>query len=766
MAASIVFQRRLNTSFISILFFLLCSTTARRIPYAGAVFPGFGGGNKGGSKQEQKTIRSKDTSQQEKRNTQNLKQNSKLPPPPPPPPDPNEIPAGSSDERENDITGTQGYENVDSREYPPQPQYWEEGPFNQYGNIPPPPPGWIGPPPPDWNHQSGVVQQELEQWAAHEGYLLTEIKNLTAIISNLQQQEDLHLRQLNALTERVMDAESDAATERNSLAEYRANYTELSNALASMKEEIDSLKEECRILNTKHIEDEEKLDKMKIKLKERSREVEELATVIEMARVEHDREQYLAGRRKKKKQRGIFSWLFGIGEEKDEDSEEEERLQEFARTTLLRALQTERDSVHELETSLATLEQNNSAISEMVESRDMLIDELNNRVAVFEEDKIVLKAALRQLQKEMKEETPKTQKLVDNLTDARQEIQSLNRMIDSVLSDHQTEVALLQNVITQKQKAINATESNMTVIGTYVDRLEERLANFAITKREIEIREKKCAEIETCIVKVEGENEGQKVKITEFQAEHNEIKGLLKELTDERTQLHSDKLDMTKEKDGLISEGSTLRDTISSLEVDVDSLNIVVSEWKLQVAERESRIDKQISQLEASKDREKELEVILEQKNVELEKERNRAPPVLEPRHSTKGNGNQANSNFVKPSVTCPLPSQREIGTNADPQTMLPEVQDQSDQPHITQSVSSSVLTEKYMEQAPPPPTQVTAGRSQCPQEERQPPQSMNTTATKPQIIQIKRTVPFRSIRKTFSKITGIHGAFTPSSRK
>ncbi len=65
--------------------------------------------------------------------------------------------------------------------------------------------------------------------------------------------------------------------------------------------------------------------------------------------------------------------------------------------------------------ALSTAQQNNSAIAEMVESRDSLIDELNDRVAVFEEDKVVLKAALRQLQKEMKDEAPKTQKLLDEL---------------------------------------------------------------------------------------------------------------------------------------------------------------------------------------------------------------------------------------------------------------------------------------------------------------------------------------------------------------
>lgn len=91
----------------------------------------------------------------------------------------------------------------------------------------------------------------------------------------------------------------------------------------------------------------------------------------------------------------------------------------MARSTLLNALQSERSNVHELEAALSATQQNNSAIAEMVSSRDLVINELNDRVAVFEEDKVVLKAALRQLQKEMKEEAPKTQKLLLDLENAR-----------------------------------------------------------------------------------------------------------------------------------------------------------------------------------------------------------------------------------------------------------------------------------------------------------------------------------------------------------
>lgn len=73
-----------------------------------------------------------------------------------------------------------------------------------------------------------------------------------------------------------------------------------------------------------------------------------------------------------------------------------------------------------MESLVASLQQNNSAIAEVVQSRDTIIDELNSRVAVFEEDKVVLKAALKQLQKEMKEEAPRTEKLIDDLKAVRQ----------------------------------------------------------------------------------------------------------------------------------------------------------------------------------------------------------------------------------------------------------------------------------------------------------------------------------------------------------
>ena len=49
-----------------------------------------------------------------------------------------------------------------------------------------------------------------------------------------------------------------------------------------------------------------------------------------------------------------------------------------------------------------SLQLNNMALSDVVEIRDPLVGEINDRVAVFEEYRVVLKTAPRQLQRDMR----------------------------------------------------------------------------------------------------------------------------------------------------------------------------------------------------------------------------------------------------------------------------------------------------------------------------------------------------------------------------
>ena len=178
------------------------------------------------------------------------------------------------------------------------------------------------------------------------------------------------------------------------------------------------------------------------------------------------------------------------------------------------------------------------------------------------------------------------------------EIERLKGEIDSIIEMHSDEVALLQQTISTKQIAINETESNLTVIGTYVDKLEERLATFAIARRDIEIREDKCNKVEELAQALEIERDELKQEVAKYATEHDELKGLLDELVTERTRLNKDKQQLALERDDLFSEGKRLRECIASLENDVGGLDEALEEWRTKVAELEGIIQDQSSQLQ------------------------------------------------------------------------------------------------------------------------------------------------------------------------
>lgn len=648
--------------------------------------------------------------------------------------------------------------------------------------MPPPDPAWT-PPPQDWHQQQSFYPQEgediddfqrlqrgLDEALTRESELLGHVQNLTSAIATFQQREDLHVRQLDVLTERVMDAEAQTASEQNALLEYQANCTELGHALAVLQDEIKEWENKCANLTARHLSDEAKLTEMMAQVKARNAEVEQFATIVEKSRLADERDRYVAERMRKKKQRGFFAWLFGIGDGVDG---EEERLQELARSTLLRALQTERDNVHELEAILSILQQNNSAISEMVESRDELIDELNDRVAVFEEDKLVLKAALRQLQKEMADEAPKTQKLIDDLRSAREHVNALKDEVNSLIKTHQKEVSLLKEVISKKQLAINETESNLTMIGTYVDKLEERLASFAIARRDIEIREQMCNSIKQQSVEVQNECEILRKQAAEYAAEHDELKKLLEELVTERSAIQSDKAQLQIERDNLIIQSDMLRSTIVSLEDDVGGLHDVIDEWKYKASELESTVSEQRQYLdeyawkEAGRERleNEALEQIrLAQEIFHVEKQAERlsehettrevgaldavevsmevpvefineytVPPVLEALDMLASPGNCVNIDDENESVNCETEKES---------TLMPPEQFIDSEPILPPTFNDTIVANK-----PQPPI-------------KGPPRSEGSNPPH------RRNVPLRRIRKAFSKATGIHGVFTSPSRR
>lgn len=438
------------------------------------------------------------------------------------------------------------------------------------------------------------LQQDLQAAFQREQALLQELHNLTANAAGLQRREELHLHQLDVLTERVMDVEAAGARDRNVSLELQANCTALALQLAEHESELQEWQQKCNELVELRSQDEAKIRELKKKYKAAARESEELAEMIERHRLRDEGTEF-HHTKKKKKRRGFFAWLFGFGSVSDHDGfgndEAYEEMQEAARSTLLAALRTERNSVSELETAVATLQQNNSAIAEQVQSRDQIIDELNNRVAVFEEDKLVLKAALRQLQKEMNEEAPKTQKLVSDLAAAKKEVKRLKLEMEKLEKAHKKEAAALQKVIRQKEEKAKVIESNMTVIGAYVDKLEERLADFTVQRKGIEKREKACKNLEQKAANATSEKEILTTRITELDAEHVELKKLLDELAKERANLQKEAEAMTSDRELLKKEAQNLRQAYAKLENETKALEKSSEQWRLRSQQVESKLN-------------------------------------------------------------------------------------------------------------------------------------------------------------------------------
>lgn len=384
-----------------------------------------------------------------------------------------------------------------------------------------------------------------------------------------------------------MEMEAITAAERNQLLEWQENCTSLINQMASLEEEASEDRKRCQELTEQYEQGVATQNKLKDELKVALRQAEDLAALIERHRLQGDEdgEDYETFRKKKKKRkRGFFAWLFGWGREDDDSMDNVDEVYEQARSTLLKALQTERNNVDELEMAVASLQQNNSAIAEQVQSRDLVIEQLNNRVAVFEDDKVVLKAALKQLQKEMKEEAPKTLKLAEDAKQAQQEIERLKNEIEAMIQSHKQEIARLQKIIAEKEMHVQESLGNLTEIGTYVDKLESRLADFAVARRDMEKREEKCQELEELSKLVTEERDALKTQLTEYETEREEHKHLLQELVEERTSLKSQ-----TDRGALEQNAMRLRGSLAKLEIDYKALDRTNIQLQSRIRDLESQ---------------------------------------------------------------------------------------------------------------------------------------------------------------------------------
>jgi chromosome segregation ATPase len=583
------------------------------------------------------------------------------------------------------------------------------------------------------------LQDELSESLARENSLVSQLDNLTTTAVAMEQREELHKHQLDVLTERIVDVESRSADDRTLLIEYEANCTALGTNILALQEDLDEWQERCNEWNQKHEDDQEKLSELRQAIKETVSEAEDLAIAMEELRMTEKRRHQSTTKSNAKRSGGLVSWMWsmiGFGNSSNKNNRYDDEIREdafeMAKSTLLRALQSERTNVHELESAVASLQQNNSAISEMVESRDNIIDELNNRIAVFEEDKVVLKAALRQLQKEMKEEEPKTQKLIDDLVEAEQEIDRIKADFHSIIETHQDELANLQGAMSQKQKTITDAESNLTSIGTYVDKLEERLTSFAMTRRDMEDREKICKEIEKKAQESEIQRKSIEGEVEELKKQEDELKKLLEELAMDRTDLQKENRRLYTEQEFRIGEQENLASQYETSQAQSASMRQELEEWKAKCenfgpdleASRKCQLDLE-RQVEALTGTQKQLNTLQIENAVVVE---------------TNGK--------LQEEITASMEEKDRM--EAKLMELTKEIEERKEAERLASELAEKAEAEMLAKEEakarrPPPPP---------------PRRSAQQLTKKP------NEVPLRSLRKTLSKATGLHGVLTPSSSK
>eukprot|EP00956_Cyclotella_meneghiniana_P040248 scaffold190663_cov92-Cyclotella_meneghiniana.AAC.1 len=430
-----------------------------------------------------------------------------IPPPPPPPP-----------LQRQQVNNPQQQNVGSTKQTPPHQKQQLPQNYNSYNsNYPPynPPSSYIDPA----AYQN--LLYELDESTLREMTLTHQLHNVSAYVDTLTSESENLIMRIDVLTERLADTNANFNFVHNRNLELEKNCTQLTATVESLSEEIIGYKSKIAGMDQDMVESEKILGELRSELRKVTDELEKLACLVETERFEIEKSDFLTNFKKKQEDKA------------DDSSEGEERLraaQELARSTLLHALQTERASVEELEASLITLQRNNSAIMDVVQSRNSLINELNDRVAVFEEDKMVLKAALRQLQKEIREEAPK-------LLSAQEGERRLREELEELKMEYEEDSDMWQQRYEEGEAEWNRTKDELVLIGTYVDQLEDRLATFAIAKKEIELREQKCKELELEAVKHTKEAESWKSQVEALSKEQGETRPLLEDLVKEREEL-------------------------------------------------------------------------------------------------------------------------------------------------------------------------------------------------------------------------------------
>jgi chromosome segregation ATPase len=311
------------------------------------------------------------------------------------------------------------------------------------------------------------------------------------------------------------------------------------------------------------------------------------------------------------------------------------------------------------------------------------------------------------------------------------EVKRLNAEVNGIIRTHQEEVNALQKTLSMKQKKISESESNMTSIGTYVDKLEERLTSFAIKRRDMETREAKCKEIEEAAAVTETERQMLRVKVDEYSTEQEELKKILEELAIERGNLQKDNRRLLTESEFRIGEQEQMQAKCTALESEEKTLSEGVLEWR-------GKCEGLVPALEAAK-----------KSNLELQSRVENMNGVEEELKVFRSQNVELQESYEK--IQEELRSVRTENERLD--ALVNKTTESVDEQEINEGTRESVDEQEINEDT----------REERLEADSRKPLQPPTFPIPPSVV--TRDVPFRIIRKKFSEATGIHGLLTPSSK-
>ena len=184
-------------------------------------------------------------------------------------------------------------------------------------------------------------------------------------------------------------------------------------------------------------------------------------------------------------------------------------------------------------------------------------------------------------------------------------------------AQHSEQVEKLSAQIQSRDKQIKDSESKMSTIAHYVDQLEERLASFAIARKEIGVREEKCKEFEEMDEKQKEEIAALQTQVTDLGAEKDEMKSLIDLLVEERGILQKEKAKLEKKVRRLEEQSTSLERRFGEKEEEIANLVRDLNESKQKLHEAEQTIEELEESMASVSSQLAEVERISEERQVE-----------------------------------------------------------------------------------------------------------------------------------------------------